>query len=103
MYRTLVSHPTVRVWDKDKSPGSIARIEKLYTRAVGSQESDEIERWFEREIETPVSEAIDLIVSDAKLRPDQWDALIRFAAAQSVRTPAFLARNYPKWSKEIPP
>lgn len=102
VYRTLVSHPNVHVWD-DKAPGSIAWIERLYTRTVDGQESDEIERWFEREVETPASEAIDLIVSDAKLRPDQWDALIRFAAAQSVRTPAFLARNYPNWSKDMPP
>jgi len=101
VYRTLVSHSTVPIWD-EKGTKSIAWVDKLYTRTVGDQESGEIERWLDREFEQPAAEAIQRVVSDHRLYPEHWDALADFVAAQIVRTPAFLLRRYPEWRKRMP-
>jgi len=68
-----------------------------YTRVVAGQESDEIERWLDREFEAPAKEALQKAVSDKRLKSDDWECLIRFLAAQDVRTPARLVENLERW------
>jgi hypothetical protein len=87
VYRTLVPHARVHLWD-DRSSQAIAYIRHLYTRVAAGRETDEVETWLDREFEHPVAEALDRAVSDLKLTPDHWRRLIRFTAAQMVRTPA---------------
>ena len=101
-YRLLVEHSNVPIW-RPHSPAGIAYHSHLYTKSAAGAESDEIEQWFEREFETPAEEAIARATNDDRLMPAHWRALIRFAAAQDVRTPARLLERLPEWQRTIQP
>jgi hypothetical protein len=47
-YRTLVSHDRTSVW-RESSIRGVAYHEHLYTQIVARGETDEIERWLDRE------------------------------------------------------
>ena len=91
----------MRHW-KISSPAGIAFRKHLYTRIVSGKETDEIERWLEREYETPVHDVLLKIASDDRLTPNDWEKLIRFIAAQDVRTPAHLSEAMKRWNETEP-
>lgn len=95
-YRLLVSNERLPLWKKHFLKG-IAYQEHLYNYFVGGEQTDEIERWLDREFEAPAEEVISRVTRDQRLSPCQWRTLIRFAMAQDVRTPAryreFVARQ----------
>jgi hypothetical protein len=66
----------------------IAKAQHLYTRSSKSGESDDVERWFNDEYESPAQDAIEKVITDARITEEDWRHLVRYAAAQSVRTPA---------------
>lgn len=101
LYRTLVSHPRVSFW-KQSSIRGVAYHSHLYTRAVTGGESDEIEQWLDREIEEPAEEALQKAVSGFRLTPADWRRLVRFLAAQDVRTPARLLESNQRWAATLP-
>lgn len=88
-YRTLVSHENALLWS-ERSIKGIAYHAHLYTRIAAGQESDEIERWMDNEFEAPAEEAIQKATSNSRMTTEDWTRLIRFLAAQDVRTPARL-------------
>jgi Protein of unknown function (DUF4238) len=88
-YRILVPHQIRPLWKRQSIKG-LAYHEHLYTRVMASGETDEIEKWLAREYEDPGAEVIDKVTSGSRLTKDDWECLIRFAAAQDVRTPARL-------------
>lgn len=100
-YRILVSHEKVSLWN-EKSIRGIAYHAHLYTRLAVGRETDEIERWFEREYETPAADVLRKVTSNARLTPSDWRVLIRFLSAQDVRTPARLVENLQRWYKTLP-
>lgn len=100
-YRTLVRHSKVPMW-RLKSPRGVAYHSHLYTRVVAGEDSDEIEKWLEREFETPAEEALQKATSDARLTPDDWKRLVRFLAAQDVRTPAWFEERMKHWEADLP-
>lgn len=100
-YRLIVPHPRVPLW-KPYSARSIGYYPYLYTRLTADGPTDEIEKWLEHEFETPATEALDRVISDARLTPSHWNNLIRFVAAQDVRTPARLLENLSRWERELP-
>jgi len=61
-----------------------------------------LERWFGAEFESPAEDAIRKVVSDASLTRSDWKRLIRFAAAQDVRTPARLNEMLRRWRETLP-
>lgn len=65
-------------------------------------ESDNIENWFETEFETPAAGALQRVTADEELRPGDWLALIRFLAAQDVRTPARMLERLQNLNKIMP-
>ena len=69
----------------------------LYTRTAAGVESDEIDRWLNHDFEDPVTDSLLRVVNEDKLSPEDYRLLVRFAAAQFVRTPAFFLRYLPKW------
>jgi hypothetical protein len=97
-YRTLVSHPNVRLW-KPVSPGGIAYYRHLYTRIVGGRETDDIEKWLSREFEAPAENAIKKATTGLRLTREDWICLARFLAAQDVRTPAHFVRSRTRWEE----
>ncbi|MDU9049729.1 MAG: DUF4238 domain-containing protein [Candidatus Electrothrix sp. Rat3] len=98
VYSTLVSHENVPLW-KERDIKGIAYRKYLYTRIVPEGLSDEIETFFDKEYETPAEEAIQKVVSNARLTPSDWKTLIRFLAVQRVRTPARLLELLQHWEK----
>lgn len=99
-YRILVSHPAVEAW-RERSIRGVAYHSHLYTRLAAGRETDEVERWLDREFEAPAEEAIRKATSDERLSREDWRSLIRFAAAQDVRTPARLVENLRRWSATL--
>jgi len=58
VYRTLVSNKKVPLW-KDYSASAIAYQKHLYTQIIAGNESDELETWFDRNIESPANKVLD--------------------------------------------
>lgn len=89
MYRLLVSHASVLEWRRH-SVAAIGKLQHLYTCIINAQETDGVERWLNREVESPAAPAIGKVITDARLSSEDWASLIRFLTAQDVRTPARL-------------
>lgn len=100
-YRTLVSHSRVPLW-KERSIRGVAYYRHLYTRIAAGRETDEIEKWLDREFEAPAEEALRKATADAQLMPTDWKRLVRFLAAQDVRTPARFIENLQRWHATLP-
>lgn len=88
-YRTLVSNENVNVWKK-VSPKAVAYHLHLYSRLKDQKLDDEVERWFDKEFESPAQGAINRALSDSRLSMDDWNKLIKFVALHDARTPARL-------------
>jgi hypothetical protein len=100
-YRILVAHPRVHVWKPDSIKG-VAYHKHLYTRITLGVESDEIETWLDREFEAPAEEALRKATAGLQLTKVDWYNLVRFLAAQDVRTPARLMENLSRWNEMVP-
>lgn len=100
-YQILVAHAQTPIWRKRSTRG-VAYHEHLYTKLAASGESDEIERWLDAEFEAPAEEAIEKVICDRRLTPSDWKRLVRFFAAQDVRTPARFIENLRRWSRTVP-
>lgn len=95
-YRVLVANSRVPLWKPAATKG-VAYHTHLYTRLVSGIETDEFEKWLNTEFETPAEDAIKKATEDARLSPTDWRNLIRFAAAQDVRTPVSLSQSLSFW------
>jgi hypothetical protein len=100
-YPILVAHERVPLW-KQRSIKGIAYREHLYTRIVAEGQTDEIEAWFNKEFETPAEDALRKATEDMRLTPSDWKKIIRFVAAQDVRTPARLVEDIQRWKEAGP-
>jgi hypothetical protein len=100
-YRTLVPHKNEREW-KPHSPKSIGFHEHLYTQLAAGGETDVIETWFEKSFETPAAPALKRAVNDQSLSREDWRMLVRFLAAQDVRTPARMLERFKHWNEIMP-
>ncbi|MDT8907009.1 DUF4238 domain-containing protein [Pseudomonas prosekii] len=101
-FRLLVPHESFPLWE-ELPLKSIAFRRHLYTSLIGQEETDEIERWLDREFESPAQEAIHRVVNEQRLTPDHWRHLVRFAVAQDVRTPARLKEFLSRQNKTLKP
>lgn len=100
-YRVLVSHPNVPLW-KRASVNGLGYHAHLYTRVVAGELSDEVERWLGANFESPAGAILQKVVDDADLTSQDWSHLIRFLAAQDVRTPARLMEMLQRWHQTLP-
>lgn len=100
-YRILVPHERVRVW-KPFAKKAVAWHAHLYTQIVNGRESDEVERWFDREFESPAKESLYKATTDKRLTPEDWKRLVRFLAAQDVRTPAWFTSQMKRLDETLP-
>src|SRR5205814_31317 len=62
-YRVLVEHENVSVW-KPFSTKAVANHAHLYTQIAAGIETDQIEKWFDREFESPAEGPIRKAISD---------------------------------------
>lgn len=100
-YRLLVPHENCELW-KGHSSRSIAKHQHLYTYFSGAADSDQVERWLDRDFESPATSSIAKVVREEQLTPADWDNLFRFALAQSVRTPAGMQQFFDRQNKTLP-
>jgi len=99
LYHILVSHENVPFWH-EKSIKGIAYHQHLYTRHVSGTQSDEIERWFSTDFESPAELSIQKVINEDRLSTDDWHKLVRFLAMQDVRTPARLTEFFQRHTEE---
>ena len=97
----MVPHQNVPLW-KPATPSGIGYHRHLYTRVIGPSESDEIERWFNTDFENPAKEAIQKVAFGSRLSKAEWLILIKFLAAQDVRTPARMLEILRRGEKIVP-
>lgn len=81
---------------------SLAVYEHLYTSVYNGIASDELERWFNDEFESPAAEAIAKARSDARLSANDFHRLIYYLASLDVRTPASYIEHQRRWQREMP-
>jgi hypothetical protein len=93
----LSQNQRVPLW-RLRSIKGIAYRAHLYTRIVAGGQTDEMETWFNKEFETPAEEALKKATEDMRLTPRDWRSIIRFVAAQDVRTPARLFEDIQRWN-----
>lgn len=102
-YSVKVHHANCPLW-KDYSPKQIAFFQHFYTYHVaGKGATDEFEQWLAAEFENSAKRAIELAVNDGQLYRSQWRNLIRFTAAQDVRTPSNLRAFIKHQSETLKP
>jgi len=80
-----VPHEHVPLWERKGIKGLVCE-DDLYTVFSGDAETDEFER-FMTSIETPGQEAIEKLLARSKMKFADWEAVAKFVAAQSMRTP----------------
>lgn len=68
---------------------------------AASGESDQIERWFDTAFESPAGRALQQAVTDRRLSSEDWRHLVRFLAAQDVRTPARMLERMKDWEESL--
>lgn len=98
--RLLVPDERMPLW-KLASARGIAKHQNLYTRIAAGRDTDEIERWLNEEFETPAQASIEKAIADERLSPQDWRQIIRFVAAQDVRTPATLHESMKRWETDL--
>ncbi|HBO9749947.1 DUF4238 domain-containing protein [Pseudomonas aeruginosa] len=100
-YRLLVPNDHYPMW-KDHTLKGIAYHKHLYTYFSDHEETDEFERWLDREFEQPAEEALRRVVHELPLKPEHWRRLARFSIAQDVRTPARLREFTRRQNETLP-
>lgn len=100
-YEILVPHKNVPAW-KESSPKAIAKHKHLYTRLIAGEESDDIERWFDSEFESLAIPVITKALKHQKLSEEDFLKLIKFVAAQDVRTPARMVEILKRGEESVP-
>jgi hypothetical protein len=99
-YRVLAPHSDYPEWEPS-SLRSTASQENLYVRATGDDDTDELERWIEREIETPGNQAITRALEGNLPDAADWEAIGKYAFLQDLRTPARFHDLYPRFDQNI--
>lgn len=97
-YALLVPNPNVPLW-KVSSIRSTGSKNDLYTATTFTNESDAIERWFNIEIESPASAAIEKALNHQKMTPEDWHRIIRFYALHETRSPSSFFFFLKRWSE----
>jgi len=100
-YHLLVSHENVPEWEK-RSISNTAFLRDLYTDVKDGKEVDDFEKWLMSEFEDPVQESLRKVLKDNPLSKNDWERLVRFLAAQDVRTPKHYSDSMERWKKTVP-
>ncbi|QWT21246.1 DUF4238 domain-containing protein [Bacillus sp. NP157] len=100
-YRLLVPHERVHLW-KSVSLKGIAHHRNLYTYVGESGETDEFETWLDRTFEAPAEPVIARALRGAPMSVADWQTLVRFTAAQDVRTPRRLKEFIDRQAQSLP-
>jgi hypothetical protein len=100
-YQILVSHEDVPIW-RLRSPSATGYQEHFYTQILDGKESDDFEKWLAEEFEEPAAPVINKVINDNQLTPADWEMLIKFLAAQDLRTPFRFLEHYQSFQEMMP-
>jgi hypothetical protein len=100
-YDLLVPNVQCPIW-VEKPIDRVASASDLYTSIEDGSEADTHEKWLNSGYETPAEEAIERAVTGRTMTKEHWHHLIRFVAAQDVRTPARLQEELIRWRADGP-
>lgn len=101
VYSLLVPDSRLKYWKYGKIR-STAVWNDFYTRIEGKRETDDFEKWFNREFETPVKRAFEKLLSGNQINEEESDHITRFVFAQHMRTPAHYEELIKGWRREMP-
>ena len=90
-YRVLVPHVDYPIWELRSIRGLAVRAH-LYTSVAGGEESDDVERWLQREVEEPALPVLDRLCSGEpakSLTANDRKRLARYVAALWARSPLY--------------
>lgn len=99
-YRLLVPDARVPEWEQ-KAIRGLAYQRDLYTLVADDKEVDDFERWIHTEFEQPAELVIPRVLADEKLTRGDWHTLVRFLAAQDVRTPRSFIESNERWQRTM--
>jgi len=98
-YDILVPHVQYPVWT-EKPLDRVASANDLYTSVKDGQEDDAHEKWLNTVFETPAEDALQRAASGSSMTKGDWSRLVRFIAAQDVRTPVRLLEELKRWKTD---
>lgn len=100
-YSLLVSNSKVPYWKRESIKNS-AVWNDFYTRIEGQQETDDFEKWFDHNFESPARSVFDKLLEGRSLNHNEMIILSHFVAAQHLRTPARLNEILAWGRKKMP-
>lgn len=100
-YRTLVPRVAEPLW-VSQSTQRIAVRRDLYTSVADGQESDRIETWLNREVETPATSTIEKLCSGDAITTEDRRHLARYIAALDCRSPVAYATHTRLLAEQLP-
>lgn len=92
VYDLLVPNEKVPLWKKSNIK-SVASYDSMYVRLQEGKETDDLEKWFSKEYETPAKEALVRARNGEELSKDDWKCLIDLIACHIVRSPSFIMKT----------
>ncbi len=101
VYKILVASSKANEWKKHHV-NAIAYIKNIYTRKIAGQDNDELEKWFNKEFESPAQPSIKKAIENNKLTKNDWNNLINYLACQDIRTPIKLIQHLKRMEKIVP-
>ena len=96
LHRNIVSNKNVPEWESKYVRG-VGFYSDLYTDYIEGAETDEVEKWLDREFEGPAKPILDKVSKGDLLSRDDYHVLTKYMFSQLVRTPKFLKNNQDRW------
>ena len=91
VYDLLVPNSNTPLW-KSKSIRSIASENNFYVSFSNNEETDRLEKWFDKNYETPAASSLKKSIAGDYLSESEQNLIIKYIACQIVRTPAFFIK-----------
>jgi hypothetical protein len=100
-FRLLVPHTKFPTWRR-YSPRALAYHSHLYTQTASGVVQDHFETWLDRDFERPAEEPLRKATTGGQMSRVEWQNLVRFVAAQDVRTPAYFWEQAKRLDEQLP-
>lgn len=100
-YKTIIPHANYPEW-QPRPLKSAASLRDLYTVDLPHHHPDHYEKWFNQEVEIPAADALENVAQEKPLTRRNLEHLVRYAFAQSVRTPKDYIAHKTKMEEIVP-
>ena len=100
-YRLLVPDERYPVWQR-RSLRTLTRYDDLYTSSFLGEDSDEVERWLNEEVEGPATEPLAKARRGGRLGTRDWERLLKYVIALDRRTPEAYLEFKERADRDVP-